>query len=43
LPEDEDEDEAQESADLAPITEVATTSDLAPDAAAAETDTEKGG
>jgi N utilization substance protein A len=43
LPEDEDEDEAQESADLAPITEVAITSDLAPDAAAAETDTEKGG
>jgi hypothetical protein len=33
LPEDEDEDEAQESADLAPITDVATSSDLAPDAA----------
>jgi N utilization substance protein A len=38
----EDEDEAQESADLAPITDVATSSDLAPDAAAAETDTDKG-
>jgi N utilization substance protein A len=42
LPEDEDEDEAQESADLAPVTEVATSSDLAPDAAAAEADTDTG-
>jgi N utilization substance protein A len=42
LPEDEDEDEAQESADVAPITDVATSSDLAPDAAAAEADTDKG-
>ena len=38
----EDEDEAQESADLAPITDVATSSGPAPDAAAAETDTDKG-
>jgi N utilization substance protein A len=37
----EDEDEAQESADLAPITDVATSSDLPPDAAASETDTDK--
>jgi N utilization substance protein A len=41
LPEDEDEDEAQESADLAPITVVAT-SDLAPGAATAEADTDQG-
>ena len=38
----EDEDEALKSADLAPETEVATSSDLAPDAAAAEADTDTG-
>jgi N utilization substance protein A len=40
--EDEDEDEAQETAELAPIIDVATSSGPAPDAAAAETDTDKG-
>jgi N utilization substance protein A len=43
LPEDEEEDEAQASANLSAVTDMATSGDLAPDAAAAETETAKGG